>query len=169
DGAGVVHAMQVIQTLHQLGYQPLRTIRCVLFMNEESGLGGARAYWQASNEAGEYHLAALESDAGGFTPRGFSFDADDSVYTPKFQQVYKWLPLLEPYGLALYKGGSGADISGLKSQKGLLIGFRPDSQRYFDYHHAATDVFEAINKRELELGAASITALVYLLDKYGLQ
>jgi hypothetical protein len=160
--------MEVIELLQKLNYRPQRTIRCVLFMNEESGLGGARAYWAASNEAKEYHLAAIESDGGGFTPRGFTCDADDAVFTSKFQQVYSWLPLLEPYGLGLKKGGSGADISGLKSQQGLLFGFRPDPQRYFDYHHTTTDTFEAVNKRELELGAASITALVYLLDKYGL-
>lgn len=169
DGAGCVHAMEVIELLRKMNYQPQRTIRCVLFMNEESGLGGARAYWQASNEAGEYHMAAIESDRGGFTPRGFTFDADDEVFTDKFQQVYEWLPLLEPYGLNLSKGGSGADISGLKTQKGLLAGFAPDSQRYFDYHHTAIDTFEAVNKRELELGAAAITSLVYLLDKYGLK
>lgn len=169
DGAGCVHAMQVIELMRKMNYQPQRTIRCVLFMNEESGLGGARAYWKASNDAGEYHMAAIESDRGGFTPRGFTFDADDEVFTQKFQQVYEWLPLLEPYKLGLSKGGSGADISGLKSQKGLLIGFEPDSQRYFDYHHTAIDTFEAVNKRELELGAAAITSLVYLLDKYGLK
>ena len=169
DGAGCVQAMQVIELMRRMNYQPQRTIRCVLFMNEESGLGGARAYWKASNEAGEYHMAAIESDRGGFTPRGFTFDADDEVFTTKFQQVYEWLPLLAPYGLDLRKGGSGADISGLKTQKGLLAGFDPDSQRYFDYHHTAIDVFEAVNKRELELGAAAISSLVYLLDKYGLE
>ena len=169
DGAGCVHAMEVIELLRKINYQPKRTIRCVLFMNEESGLGGARAYWKASNDAEEYHMAAIESDRGGFTPRGFSFEADDEVFTSKFQQVYTWLPLLEPYGLELSKGGSGADISGLKIQKGLLAGFLPDSQRYFDYHHTAIDTFEAVNKRELELGAAAITSLVYLLDKYGLK
>jgi carboxypeptidase Q len=168
DGTGCVHAMEVIELLKQMNYQPQRTIRCVLFMNEENGLGGARAYWEASNKAKEYHLAAIESDSGGFTPRGFSCDADDEVFVEKFQSLYAWSPLLEPYGLTLEKGGSGADISGLKSQKGLLIGFKPDSQRYFDYHHTAIDTFEAVNKRELELGAASMTALVYLLDKYGL-
>ncbi|MCB0636706.1 MAG: peptidase M28 family protein, partial [Lewinella sp.] len=148
--------------------QPQRTIRCVMFMNEENGLDGARTYWERSNAAGEYHMAAIESDAGGFTPRGFSCDGDEAVFATKFAQVYEWLPLLEPYGLTLAKGGSGADISGLKSQQGLLFGLRPDSQRYFDYHHTTIDTFEAVNKRELELGAAAMTALVYLLDKYGL-
>ncbi|MEM1120838.1 MAG: M20/M25/M40 family metallo-hydrolase [Bacteroidota bacterium] len=168
DGAGCVHAMDVIQILKRLNYQPKRTIRCVLFMNEENGQGGAIAYMEASNKNEEYHLAAIESDAGGFTPRGFTADGDASIFVDKFQKVVKWLPLVEPYGLYLEKGGSGADISRLKSQKGLLFGFRPDSQRYFDYHHTAADKIEAVNQRELELGAASMTTLVYLLDKYGL-
>ncbi|MCB0639449.1 MAG: M28 family peptidase, partial [Lewinella sp.] len=128
DGTGCVQSMQVIETLHQLGYQPQRTIRCVMFMNEENGLDGGRTYWERSNAAGEYHMAAIESDAGGFTPRGFSCDGDEAVFATKFAQVYEWLPLLEPYGLTLSKGGSGADISGLKSQQGLLFGLRPDSQ-----------------------------------------
>ena len=169
DGAGCVHAMQVIHTLKALGYVPKRTIRCVLFMNEENGLAGGRSYAKYSNEQEEYHVVALESDAGGFTPRGFSFEGDESIFKEKYKQVTKWLPLLEPYGLAFTTAGSGADIGPLKSQKGLLIGFRPDSQRYFDYHHTAIDTFDAINKRELELGAASIASLIYLIDKYGVK
>ncbi len=168
DGAGCVHAMEVIRTLKELNYQPKRTLRCVLFMNEENGLAGGRAYAEAANKNGEIHLAAVESDAGGFTPRGFSCDAENEVFAGLYLKLQQWLPLLEPYGLMLSKGGSGADISPLKSQKGLLIGFRPDSQRYFDYHHTATDTFEAVNQRELELGAAAITALIYLIDKHGL-
>ena len=65
-------------------------------------------------------------------------------------------------------GGSGADIGPLKNGEVILAGLRPDSQRYFDYHHAASDTFDKINKRELELGAAAMTALVYLLDNYKL-
>ena len=138
------------------------------FMNEENGLGGAKEYAKISNEKGEFHLAAIESDAGGFTPRGFSSGGEESIFKEKFKSVVEWLPLLEAYDLTLTTGGTGADISPLKSQKGLLFGFRPDSQRYFDYHHTEIDTIDAVNKRELELGAAAITALVYLIDKYGL-
>lgn len=169
DGAGCVHALQVLPLWQNIGYRPQRTFRCVLFMNEENGLAGGRAYWEASNANKEFHLAALESDSGGFTPRGFSAQAEDEVFTTYYRRMNDWLPLLEPYGLNFTSGGSGADISGLKSQGGLLIGFRPDSQRYFDFHHTANDVFENVNKRELELGAASITSLLYLIDKYGLR
>ena len=169
DGAGCVQSMDVLQLLLRIGYQPKRTIRCVLFMNEENGLHGGRAYAKASNEQGEFHLAAIESDAGGFSPRGFSCDGDAVSFQNYFKKIIDWMPLLEPYGLHnLTKGGSGADISPLKSQKGLLIGLRPDSQRYFDYHHTAIDTFDKVSKRELELGAAAMTSLVYLIDKYGL-
>lgn len=169
DGAGCVHALQVFPLLKKLNYQPQRTFRCVLFMNEENGLAGGKAYWAASDAAKEFHLAAIESDRGGFTPRGFSAQGRDDVFKPYYKQINDWLPLLEPYGLSFTTGGSGADISGLIGQGGLLLGFLPDSQRYFDYHHTAADVFEAVNQRELELGAASITSLVYLIDKYGLE
>lgn len=167
DGAGCVHALEVMHQIKQLGYQPKRTIRCVMFMNEENGLRGGRAYWKASNETGEYHLAAIESDRGGFSPRGFTADGHEEVFNKKFKRVLKWLPLLEPYDLRFEKGGSGADISGLRSQKGLLFGLKPDSQRYFDYHHTPIDAPDVVNKRELELGAAAMMSLVYLLDKYG--
>lgn len=169
DGAGCCHSMDVLQIFKRIGYQPKRTIRCVLFANEENGLAGGLEYAKISNEKNEFHIAAIESDAGGFTPRGFSADGDESVFTEKFKQTIEWLPLLEPYGLYFQKGGSGADIGPLKSQKGLLFGFRPDSQRYFDYHHTEIDNIDAVNKRELELGAASITSLVYLIDKYGIK
>jgi len=169
DGAGIVHSLQVLPLLQQLGHRPRRTFRCVLFMNEENGLAGGRAYWEASNSQQEFHLAAIESDRGGFTPRGFSAQGREDVFTQYYARVNQWLPLLEPYGLTFTTGGSGADISGLKPQGGLLLGFLPDSQRYFDFHHTATDTFEKVNKRELELGAASITSLVYLIDKYGLR
>lgn len=169
DGAGCAHSLQVIHSLNGIGYRPKRTIRCVMFMNEENGLAGGREYARVSNENNEYHLAALESDAGGFVPRGFSFDGDPEVLKPFYAKVSTWLPLLESYGLYFTTGGSGADISPLKSQKGLLIGLRPDSQRYFDYHHTTIDQIEAVNKRELELGAASMASLIYLIDKYGLK
>ena len=169
DGSGCVQSMDVLFLLKSLGYKPKRTIRCVLFMNEENGLAGGKAYWAASNAASEYHMAAIESDRGGFTPQGFSADGHADVLQAKYRQLTTWLPLLEPYGLHFSTGGSGADISGLKDQKGLLLGFVPDSQRYFDFHHTHTDRIEAVNRRELQLGSAAMASLVYLLDKYGLE
>lgn len=168
DGAGCVQAMDVLQIFKRMNYTPKRTLRCVLFMNEENGGAGSIAYEKESSEKKEYHMAAIESDRGGFTPRGFTFEGEEQVFDKKFKKVYAWSDLLEPYGLFLKKGGSGADIARLKIQKGLMIGFEPDSQRYFDIHHTAQDVFQEVNKRELELGVAAMASLVYLLDKYGL-
>jgi hypothetical protein len=164
DGAGVVQSMDVLRLLKESGIIPKRSIRVVLFMNEENGLRGGRKYAEVAKAKGEKHVFALESDAGGFTPIGFSFDGSDLM----LQKIDTWRPLFKPYLIHYFeKGYSGADISPLKNDGILLAGLRPDSQRYFDHHHAANDTFEHVNKRELELGAATMTALVYLVDKYG--
>ena len=165
DGAGCVQSMEVLRFFKELDYKPKRTIRVVLFMNEENGLRGGRKYAEMAALKGETHIFALESDAGGFTPRGFNFDLPDY----EFEQVQSWEPLFNPYLIHYFeKGGSGAYIGPLKTKTNVLAGLRPDSQRYFDHHHAATDTFDAVNKRELELGAATLTSLIYLYDTYGL-
>ncbi len=165
DGAGVVQSMEVLRLFNELGIKPKRTLRVVLFMNEENGLRGANKYAEIAKKNNEKHIFALESDAGGFTPRGFSFDTGNA----QFAKIEGWKELFEPYLIHLFeRGGSGADIAPLKDGKVVLAGLRPDSQRYFDHHHSDNDTFEHINKRELELGAATMTALIYLVDKYGL-
>ncbi len=165
DGAGCVQSMDVLRLLKATGYAPKRTIRVVLFMNEENGLRGGKKYAEIAGNKNENHVFALESDSGGFTPRGFSFDCSEA----NFQRVLSWKPLFEPYLIHSFaKGGSGADIGPLKKGNIVLSGLRPDSQRYFDHHHAENDTFEHVNKRELELGAAAMTSLVYLFDKYGI-
>ncbi len=169
DGAGCVQSIEVLYQLVKAGYKPKRTIRAVMFMNEENGLGGGLAYADSSNARKEKHILALESDAGGFTPRGIGFSAEKEVYETYFKKVNSWAGLLEPYDIKFVNGGGGADIGPLKSQNGLLAGLLPDSQRYFDYHHTATDNFEAVNRRELFLGAAAMASLIYLVDKFGLK
>lgn len=165
DGAGVVQSMEVLRLIKATGYKPRHSIRVVLFMNEENGLRGGRKYAAEAKKKGETHVFALESDSGGFTPRGFSFDCDDR----NFNEVLSWKKLFEPYLIHDFtRGGSGADIGPLKdTNEGIVLaGLRPDSQRYFDHHHAANDTFDAVNKRELELGAATMTSLIYLMDNY---
>ncbi len=168
DGSGCVQSFEVLRILMALGYQPRHTIRCVLFSNEENGVAGGNTYARKALEDNELHVAALESDAGGFSPRGFSFDAMPEVFNAYYRKVSEWLPLLEPYGYQFEKGYSGVDISPLKPQNPLLIGLMPDSQRYFDFHHNANDRVENVHPRELALGAAAMTSLIYLIDKYGL-
>ncbi len=165
DGAGCVQSMEVLRLLKNTAYRPKRTIRVVLFMSEEIGLSGAKKYAEIAKRKGEKHIFALESDAGAFTPRGFSFDCDDA----NLERIKSWKPLFEPYLVHRFvKGSSGADIGLLKDSDIVLAGLRPDSQRYFDHHHAENDTFEHINKRELELGAATMASLIYLIDKYGI-
>ncbi len=165
DGAGVVQSMEVLRLLRVNGYKPQRTIRAVLFMNEENGLRGGNKYAEVAKSKKEKHIFALESDSGGFTPRGFSFDSSDA----NLERVLKWKSLFDPYLVHVFeKGYSGADIGPLKDQQIVMAGLVPDSQRYFDHHHAQNDTFEHVNKRELELGAAAMASLVYLFDKYGI-
>ncbi|MEL4454527.1 M20/M25/M40 family metallo-hydrolase [Lutimonas vermicola] len=166
DGAGVVQSMEVLRLMKFQEQRPKRSIRVILFMNEENGLRGGRKYAEEAKFNREQHILALESDSGGFTPRGFSFDCSDE----EFDQVKSWEHLFKPYLIHYFeKGGSGADIGPLKTEGIVLAGLRPDSQRYFDYHHTSIDTFDAVNKRELELGAATMASLVYLFDKYGLK
>lgn len=166
DGAGCVQSIEVLRLFKTMGYKPKRTIRAVMFMNEENGLRGGLKYAELAEKNKERHIAAIESDRGGFVPRGFTVPTDAIAK----ERVRSWKPLLEPYGLSDFsQEGGGADIGPLANQGVALLGFLPDSQRYFNYHHTAEDTIDKVDKRELELGAASMAALVYLIDKYGLK
>ncbi|QNM84358.1 M20/M25/M40 family metallo-hydrolase [Polaribacter pectinis] len=163
DGTGIVQSLEVAYLFKKNNIKPKNTLRVVFFMNEENGTRGAKKYAELAKLNKENHIGGLESDAGGHTPRGFTIDAN-AVNTKLLQS---WKKLLSPYGLHdLDKGGSGADISPLKDDNVTLVGYRPDSQRYFDYHHTSIDTFDKVNKRELELGSASMASIIYLMDKY---
>ncbi|MDO9374767.1 MAG: M20/M25/M40 family metallo-hydrolase [Ferruginibacter sp.] len=165
DGAGCVQSIEVLRAFKAAGLQPNRTIRAVMFMNEENGGRGADRYLELAKQHSEKHLFAVESDAGGFSPRGFSLD----MSMERKEKISNWKGLFYPYGVYDFAaGGSGADVGPLKAIGTALAGLRPDSQRYFDVHHAATDVFESVSRRELHLGALSMAALIYLVDRYGL-
>jgi hypothetical protein len=164
DGTGCMQAIEVLRIFKALNIKPKRTIRSVMFMNEENGLRGGLEYAKVALEQNEKHIAAIESDRGGFTPREFSTEATPDI----LQKMQTWVPLLEPYGItAIKKGGGGADISPLRNQNTVLIGYVPDSQRYFDLHHTEQDTFDKVNPRELALGAGAMAALVYLISEYG--
>jgi carboxypeptidase Q len=165
DGAGVVHTMEVLRVMKALNYKPKRTIRFVLFANEENGVRGGNEYANQAKLNNENHIMALESDEGGFTPRSIGMTASKEA----FQKFQSWSTLLKPYGSEVTFGGSGTDIGPLAkvNPNTVIAGLVPDSQRYFDLHHAKTDVFENVNKRELLLGAVNIAAIIYLVDQYG--
>ena len=163
DGAGIVQSIEVLHLFKLMNIKPKHTIRVVLFMNEENGNRGGIHYAEKAASENEKHLMALESDRGGFSPRGFSVNGTQD----QLNKIKKWTSLFEPYGIHEFKMGfAGVDINPLKDSKICLIGLSPDSQRYFDHHHSDNDVFEEVNKRELELGAASMASLIYLIDKH---
>jgi hypothetical protein len=161
DGGGCVQAIELIRLYKKLGIKPRRTVRAVLFMNEEMTTTGGKTYAAEAKRKGEVHYAALESDNGVMSPLGFGFDTDGQRLD-KLKTLVSWFA---PYNICEFgKGGGGSDISPLKSLGTLQIGFKPDSQRYFWYHHSANDTFENVNIRELQMGSAAIASLVYLLD-----
>ncbi len=165
DGAGCVQAIEALRLIKCLGLKPKRTIRAVLFMCEEFGVYGGPAYADSIRTSGLHHLAAIEADRGGFTPRGFGINANDQIV----ERLKRWEYLFEPIDAAhIFRGGGGADISPLEQLGTVTIGLMVDNHRYFDYHHSANDVFETVNERELELGAAAMAIFAYVLAMEGI-
>ena len=153
DGAGCAHALAAARLLltSPLG-RPRRTVRVVLFMNEENGLRGGEAYRDAHRDELARHVLAIESDRGGGVPFGYASDATGAAAEL----------LVRLYGGAPRSRGGGADISPLAEFGVPLTGFLPNPQRYFDFHHSRHDVLEAVHPRELELGAISLASMAWL-------
>lgn len=164
DGTGCMQTIDVARLFKQLKIKPKRTIRFVMFMNEENGLRGGQKYAQEAEANKEKHILALETDTGGFTPRGIGI-GDEAQNVSK---MLEWQKLFTPYDITLKKGGGGADISTLRPFGTILSSLQPDANRYFDYHHTSQDKFEAVNRREMQLGTATITAFLYLVVQYGI-
>jgi hypothetical protein len=164
DGSGCVQSIAVIEAVKALGLKPQRTIRAVMFMNEENGLNGARAYADSAESRKEKHVYAIESDLGAFSPVYITLGGTPT----QNERVRQWLPLLRQYWvLQMPEGGPGADIGPLRRLGPMVGNMVPFSQRYFDYHHAASDRFEAVHKRELELGASALAAMCWLASEWG--
>ncbi len=165
DGAGCMQAIEVLRIFKAQNIRPQHTIRAVMWMNEENGGRGGAEYARVAAAKKEKHLAAIESDAGGFSPRGFG----TTMKPEQRAKVMSWGNLFLPYGIHdLSSSGGGADIEDLAEAGTPLLGLEPDGQRYFDYHHTEIDVWENVNRRELLLGAGAIAAMVYLIDTHGL-
>lgn len=166
DGTGIVQSIEVLRLFRTLGLKPRHTLRCVLFTNEENGLAGATAYAANAKKNFEKHIFAVETDSGGFAPRGFSIG---STQGSAHERAARWLPLFEPYGINSFsKGGGGADVGPLMVQGCAVANLVPDSQRYFDIHHTTEDSLDKVNPRELHLGAAALASLIWLVDTQGL-
>lgn len=165
DGSGCVQAIEVLNLLKKAGITPKRTIRAVMFMNEENGTRGAKAYPVAPERKGEVHIAAIESDRGGFAPRGISVQGDSTVV----ERVKTWQPLFELLNAGrIEEGYGGVDIQPLASQGVPAFGLDPENHRYFDYHHSDNDTIDKVNPRELQMGAIVEALLCYLISEDGL-
>ncbi|SIP86465.1 Zn-dependent amino-or carboxypeptidase, M28 family [Chryseobacterium sp. RU37D] len=163
DGAGIVQSIEVLRTFKNLGIQNNHTIRVVCFANEENGVKGGLQYGKMVKENNEKHLFAIESDAGGFTPRGISLEMDEE----KRKQIQSWAGLFLPYSIYdFHNTYSGTDLYPLHDMGVPTAELVPDSQRYFDIHHTEEDTFDKVNRRELLLGAVAMTQIIYMIDKH---
>ncbi len=166
DGAGVVMTSDVLRVFKELNINNKRTIRVVVYMDEELYQSGGKAYLKYVKDNAEKQYLALESDGGAFTPSMFTVDAPKAVV----ERIAGFQKYLEPYGIKTIKAGwGGVDIGPLKEINVPLMSYGTDSQRYFDLHHSANDTFDKINLRELQLGTGCITSIIYLIDKYGIE
>jgi carboxypeptidase Q len=164
DGAGCVQAIEALDLLRTIGLKPVRTIRAVMFMNEENGLRGGRGYVADPLRRSEKHTAMIESDAGGFAPRGFYVDADSLVRA----QVFRWKPVMEKVNAGrLLAGRSAVDISPMVATGVPGFGLDPENHRYFDYHHSDKDTPDKVNPRELEMGAIAEALLACIIAQEG--
>jgi carboxypeptidase Q len=160
DGAGVAMVMETLRLLKTLGLTPRRTVRGVLYMNEENGLRGARAYAQDHAFELPRHVAALESDSGAGRPTGWSA----TVGAAGLDMLKDMARLLAPVGAdTVAPGGGGADIEPLHAASVPLLGLRLDTTRYFDWHHSPADTLDKVDPRELAWGAAALAVAAYVL------
>jgi hypothetical protein len=160
DGVGCMQAIEAVHLLRRVGFAPRRTVRAVMFMNEENGLRGGRAYASAPARAAEHHAAAIEADRGGFAPRALSVDADSAAVL----RVARWRELFSILGVdRIVRGGSGVDISPLVSRGVPGIGLVVEEHRYFDHHHSDNDTINSVHPRELEAGAVVLSLLAAIL------
>lgn len=166
DGGGCMQSIEVLRLFLENGIRPKHTIRAVMFMDEEVAQRGGQAYAKEAFEKGEKHIAAMESDRGVLSPRAVSVNTTKE----KFEKAKEWAPLFLPYDLKFTTGGGGVDISPLKNfyPDIVFLGMMPDNQRYFRFHHSPFDTFEQVDRREMQMGSASMAAMVYLFDKNGL-
>jgi hypothetical protein len=164
DGSGCIESIEVLRIFKATGIQPQRTIRAVMFMDEEIHQSGGRKYAEEAVKNNEKHYFSLESDEGVAVPVGFSVQSSDS----QFISVKKYQKLLLPYGIYfIQKGYGGVDMQGLKIFNIPMISLVPDNSRYFDYHHSPNDIFDKVNEREMQLSSAAMASLIYLLDISG--
>ena len=160
DAGGSVAAWEVLRVLKRLGLQPRRTIRVVLWTNEENGLRGANAYRDAHAAELDRHVLAMESDAGVFAPQGFSVDGSDEAVAVMTELAR----LLEPIGATRIRaGGAGADVGPLTALGVPGLGLQVDGTRYFWYHHSDADTVDKLDPREVAQCVAAMAVMAYVI------
>lgn len=165
DGAGCMQSIDVLRIYRELGIKPKRTIRAVMFMDEEVAQRGGKEYARQSELKNEKHWFALEADRGAYMPKGFGISAPDD----RLEKMLALQKYFEPYGIDDFvKGGGGVDIGPLAKFGTPLSSFIPEMQRYFDVHHSGFDTFEQVHLREFQLGSAAIASFIYLIDRFDL-
>lgn len=163
DGSGCAQSLEALRLIRVCGLKPKRTIRAVLFMNEENGLRGATAY--AAEERGEKHIVGIESDSGGFAPESFGLTGTPA----QLAKARGWLPLLKYTGIQrIDEGGGGADVGPLRNKGAATIGLEPIATYYFHYHHARSDTLDKVDARDLENGAVAMAILAFQISQFGL-
>jgi carboxypeptidase Q len=164
DGAGSVTMMQALTTLRKLGLVPRRTIRVVLFTNEENGLRGGRAYLKDHAAEMASTVLAVESDSGGFAPRGFSIQARPELGDRARARVEDIASLLRPIGATrVIAGHGGADIGPMASAGVTLAGLDTDGRTYFDVHHTEADTLDKVDPEALAADVAAVAAVAYVV------
>lgn len=165
DGAGCMQSIEVLRLFQKLGIRPKRTIRAVMFMDEEVAQRGGKEYARQAQLKNEKHYFALEADRGAFMPKGFGISAPDE----RLEKMLALKKYFEPFGIHDFvKGGGGVDIAPLAQFGTPLSSFIPEMQRYFDVHHSGFDTFEQVHFREFQMGSAAIASFIYLIDRYDL-
>ncbi len=161
DGGGCVAAWEVLRLIRERGFRPRRTIRCVLWTNEENGLRGARAYRDQHRPELAMHVAAIEADTGTYAPLGFGFTGSDAA----FGQLGSVGRLLESRLKAgkLTRGGGGSDVGPLLEEGVPVLGLNVDRARYFWFHHTSADTVDKVSPKDLAACTGALAAMVWQL------
>jgi len=165
DGGPATAVMESLRILKALGLHPRRTIRAVLFVNEENGVAGGRGYALRHRDEMKNHVAAIEADSGAFHPLGFtSVRATDERGARMNARLADALSLLAPIGASRRRdGGGGADIGPMAEFGVPQIGLDVDERTYFDYHHTESDTFDKVSKDDLDLCVAALATTAYVI------
>ncbi len=160
DGAGVAMVMESLRVLKTLGLTPRRTVRGVLYMNEENGLRGGKAYRAAHEKDAHLHVAAVESDSGAGAPIALNTSVPESALSGLADLAAALQPLNIPLVAA---DNTGADITPLRRAGVPTFGLKQENSRYFDWHHSAADTLDKVVPAELDQNVAALALLAYTL------